>query len=394
MKKYIFLAVIGLAAWACSPESDSDVTGRSETPTLPASTFSYSEDIPFEAKSGPLEANSVVTNHGATLGRVLFYDSKLSKNNSISCGSCHVQEFGFADPRPVSSGFENRITTRNSPPIANVKMFTGLFWDERASKLEEQVLMPVENHIEMGMEDMDDLAAKLSGVSYYQDLFRQAFGDADVSKDRIASALSQYLQSMVSFDSKFDQGEQNGFRNFTQLENEGRDLFFNQLHCARCHGGSNFANAGAANIGLELEYKDEGAKLITGKSQESGWFKIPSLRNIGLTAPYMHDGRFATLADVIEFYSDNVQPHEFLDIRMIRPRDGNNIVVSPTGGSSVYGGGGSVVDPRNSSTNNSSTALAKLSSSEKRALIAFLHTLTDPHYTTDPKFSDPFVIED
>lgn len=309
-------------------------------------------------------ANPVVTNDGATLGRVLFYDPQLSVNNSISCSSCHFQEAGFADPRRFSKGFGGKVTPRNSMAIVNPGLNNHLFWDSRANGVSDLVLQPVQNHIEMGMEKLDMLEQKIARVEYYPELFQKAFGDSQITRDRIASALSQFLCSMVTTKTRFDQGVAVNFDNYTTLEKMGKDLFFSErTQCSGCHSGVNFAAPdfpggeygapevkGSANIGLDLSYKDNG--LGNGK------FRIPSLRNIELTSPYMHDGRFATLEEVVNHYNSGIQAHNHLDAKL----KGNDGL------------------PRR----------MNLSSMEKQALIAFLKTLTDRTITQDPKFSSPF----
>lgn len=319
-------------------------------------------DISDPRLSAP--ANPIVTNDGATLGRVLFYDPQMSVNNSISCASCHFQEAGFADPRRFSKGFGGKITPRNSMSIVNPGFNNHLFWDSRATSVTDLVLQPVQNHIEMGMEKLDVLEQKIARVEYYPELFQKAFGDSQVTRDRISSALSQFLCSMVTTNSRFDQGVQSNFDNYTTMEKMGKDLFFSErTQCSGCHSGVNFAAPdfpggdygapevkGSANIGLDLVYKDNG--LGNGK------FRIPSLRNIELSAPYMHDGRFANLEEVVNHYNSGIQAHSHLDDKL-KGSDGL---------------------PRR----------MNLSGMEKQALIAFLKTLTDRTITQDQKFSSPF----
>lgn len=294
-----------------------------------------------------------LTNEGATLGRVLFYDGHLSKNNLISCGSCHIQSKGFADPNQFSTGFKLVKTTRNSMALSNISMQRSYFWDERATKLEEQVMMPVQNHIEMGIEKLEVLPAKLENVPYYPALFEAAFGDEEITEERIRFALAQFLRSMVSGGSRYEDGLANQFTNFTPLENMGRVLFTSwdsKAGCANCHGGVLLNGWSAENIGLDATPVDEGVGL--------GRFKVPSLLNVAVTAPYMHDGRFQTLEEVIEHYDNGVQMNDGLSWAMLNDQ----------GGPKRLG----------------------LNAIEKQALIAFLKTLTDESYLKDPKFSDPF----
>ena len=307
-----------------------------------------------------------INNNIVTLGRVLFYDTKLSINNTIACGSCHLQSKAFSDVSAGSSGFQGIITTRNSMAISNPMLTKNLFWDSRTKSLQDMVLKPVQNHIEMGMENLEFLSSKLSKTVYYPSLFKNAFDTEGVTTERINRALMQFLASMVTHNSKFDQGAKTNFSNYTELEKLGKDLFLSErLSCGKCHTGVNFSLAdensfdnpynsdgseGTANIGLNLVYKDNG--------RGNGKFKIPSLRNIELTTPYMHDGRFKTLEEVVEHYDNGIQAHPNLDTNL---KDSNG-------------------QPRK----------LNLTNLEKTALTEFLKTLTDNTYTTDPKYSNPF----
>lgn len=331
-------------------------------------------------------SNCDIDNNIATLGRVLFYDKKLSLNNSISCASCHHQVNAFADPVALSEGFENKKTTRNSLAITNVRFNGGFFWDNQPLLLQEQVLMPVKNHIEMGIEKMDDLEYKLSKVDYYPELYKAAYGDTDIKSENLADALSQFLQSMITLNSKYDEGVASfteisqisailpqDFPNFTKKENIGKRIFFDN-GCDGCHSVPNFSPhwGHLANIGLDKDYEDEGAG--------NGNFKVPSLRNVGLTAPYMHDGRFETLMDVINHYNDGIKPHRSLDWRLqdhSSSTSTNDLIFFPTNNL-----------PENFTP---TPKKMKLTEYEKEALVAFLHTLTDNSFTQDIRFSDPFV---
>jgi cytochrome c peroxidase len=314
----------------------------------------------------------LVTNEGATLGRVLFYDKLLSLNNSVSCGSCHHQSKAFSDGLALSLGFEGRITTRSSMAIINPQMSNNLFWDSRSFTINDLSLAPVQNHIEMGMEDLNVLTKKLQETKYYPSLFQKAFGTSAITETAISSALSQFIASITTSHSKFDEGRANNFSNYTQLENAGRAIFNSaEAKCATCHAGPNLSapdqpggeyggqtfNTGSAsdvrgttNIGLDIIPNDVGRK--------DGMFKIPSLRNIALTAPYMHDGRFKTLRDVIDHYSSGIKPAQNLD-KKFKNADG-------------------------------SVKHIQLSESDKTALIAFLNTLTDYEFIKDEKYSNPF----
>jgi len=266
----------------------------------------------------------VDNNEAATLGRVLFYDAQLSKNNSIACASCHQQSKAFADGNDLSQGFGGKLTNRNSMAFSNLAVNNNFFWDSRQSFMSNLVTEPVTNHIEMGMENMDDLIAKLQKISYYPELFEKAYGVPTIDEARFANSISQFIASISSTETAFDRALEDDFESYSEMEKLGMAIFFSdKAQCSSCHSGANFAaddssngeyrtTAGTANIGLDLVYDDNG--------KNEGQFKIPSLRNIALTAPYMHDGRFESLREVINHYNHNVKPHDNLDDKL---RTGN-----------------------------------------------------------------------
>ena len=343
-----------------------------ETLNLPLEEFNYdSVDLPNSFYDNNLmrednePTNNRTRNRGATLGRVLFYDIALSKNNTVSCASCHSQEKSFSDPDRFSVGFEGGLTARNSMSLANARFYRNgrFFWDERASSLEEQVLMPIQDHIEMGL-TLVELEEKLSSRRRYKILFNRAFGDTIVTSQRISRGLSQFVRSMVSYQSKFDAGlaqtndPRRPFTNFSNSENRGKQLFFSpETNCAQCHTTSAFIGDRARNNGLDGLLTDLGVGGVTGQNNDLGEFKVPSLRNIEVTAPFMHDGRFTTLEQVIEHYNSGVQNNQNLDNRL---RRGNGV------------------------------RRLNLSNADKIALKDFLLTLTDFNFLTDEKFSSPF----
>lgn len=328
-------------------------------PTLPAHLLTQA----IRAQDNT-PANNLTTNSGATLGRVLFYDKRLSANNTTSCSSCHQAEHGFSDPKRFSTGFAGGSTGRNSMGLTSARYYLrqNFFWDERAATLEDQVLQPIQNATEMGM-TLTELVTKIQAEPYYATLFTNAFGNATVTSDRISKALAQFVRSIVSGSSKYDQGVPIGFSNFTASENRGRGLF-GTAGCAACHGSDNFVPGNLIfNNGLENPYVDKGLGAVTGLSSDEGFFKVPSLRNIELTAPYMHDGRFATLEQVVEFYNSGVVNHPNLSPPLKNPPG------TPGAG-----------QPRR----------LNLTAQQKADLVAFMKTLTDTSVTTDPKFQDPF----
>jgi cytochrome c peroxidase len=356
---YLLITVVLLAVWGCQKETQ-ELATKAVKPAVKQGEYDYvSMQYPrslFGTQADPsrfpnaIDNFNPLTNEGATLGRVLFYDENLSRNNRISCGSCHLQSKGFSDPDQFSTGHEFGMTTRNSMALSNVSLLRSYFWDSRASDLEKQVLMPVENHVEMGIEYLDKLPKKLAAVDYYAPLFEAAFGDPSITEERIRFAMAQFLRTMVSGQSKYDEGTTMNFENFTPLEKMGLELFTrwdSKAKCGSCHSGELFsASWGLHDIGLDANPTDNGGK-----------FKAPSLRNIAVTAPYMHDGRFKTLEEVVDHYDHGIQMSPNLSWHL---------------------------------RNNNGPIRLNLNDLEKKALVAFLETLTDEQFLKDPKFSDPF----
>ena len=341
---------------------------------LPAIPFNYSNQplpayfqSPLIKEQDNTPVGNPVTNWGATLGRVLFYDKILSVNNSVACASCHQQVLSFADNKSFSTGFAGANTLRNSMSLINVSYYKNakFLWDERGLTLETQTLLPIVDHIEMGMTSLDAVVDRLKNTTYYPVLFEKAFGTQTITHEKMGNALAQFIRSIISYRSKFDEGRTliNSLRlpypNFTSEENEGKQLFFNPLlACSGCHKTETFTAPTLKNNGLEDPSVDPGVGGITNDPSQVGNFKVPSLKNVELTAPYMHDGRFATLEEVIEHYNSGVKAHPNLSSQLRNP--------------------------------DNTPLRLDLTTTEKAALIAFLKTLTDRHITSEVKFSNPF----
>jgi cytochrome c peroxidase len=388
------LASLALLTSACTSDSDGDTTPDAGLPAevtatldLPATPYAYaSVTLPAHFQTPAVRgmdntpADNPITNDGATLGRVLFYDRALSQNQTIACSSCHDQMLGFADPKQLSDGFNGGHTARHAMSVTDARFYRSgrFFWDERAATLEDQVLMPIQNAVEMGL-TLDELVARVSAAPYYGYLFEQAFGDRTVTSERIAKALAQFARTLVSYRSRYDAGlaaagdVMRPFTNFTAEENTGKDLFFGRGGCAGCHVFAGPPAPGPrpnqavffidipTNNGLDAttDVADRGVGDITGLTRDLGRFKSPSLRNVAITAPYMHDGRLATLEAVVEHYRTGVQAHPNLDPRLRVPNTG---------------------EPRN----------VPMTEAEAAALVAFMGTLTDDELLVDPWFSNPF----
>lgn len=365
-----FAVFIGVFVWlsvSAFAKESIDYDTAHATPMLPKVPDTYSRiywpkhlvsDALIAADNTPDDNH--VTDAGALLGRVLFYDKKLSANSTVSCASCHQQENGFSDSAVISTGFKGDFTARNSMGLTNVRFYESghFFWDERADTLEEQVLDPIQNELEMGL-TLEEATERVASQHYYEKLFRDAFGDPEVTSDRMARALAQFIRSIISTQSKYDLGKANGFADFTSQEKLGQRLFNGQARCASCHKGPHFAGDRVNNNGLKYPHLDRGVGGVTGRRRQMGKFKMPSLRNIEVTAPYMHDGSLPTLEAVVEHYNSGVVDNPNLG-RLLLNRD-------------------------------DTVRRLNLSQAEKDALVAFLRTLTDESILTGSKWSDPFV---
>lgn len=302
-----------------------------------------------------LPVDNPLTEEGVALGERLFHDTRLSINNTQSCSSCHSRAHALTDSRPVSLGAQGQAGKRNAMPLFNLAWAREFFWDGRAKTLREQVLMPIQDAHEMN-ETLENVVAKLAGDSAH---FHRAFGSAEITPERIAKALEQFLLSQISQNSRFDRAARK-VAELTQEEKRGLQLFVTEhdparglfgADCFHCHGGTLFTDHQFRNNGLDLTPTDLGRMLVTGDAADRGKFKTPSLRNIAVTAPYMHDGRFTTLEEVVEHYSGPMPRSTTLDPNLAKHPD--------TG--------------------------IQLSAADKRALVAFLKTLTDDAFLAVPE---------
>ena len=346
----VALALIVLIGIGCSK----DATLLPEPPSDSGPT-PYTLAIPAGFPSMNIPADNPMTVEGIALGRRLFFDPILSGDNSISCGSCHFQQFGFTDSlRQFSSGIDNFAGTRNSMPIMNLGWERNFFWDGGASNLESQVIGPIENPIEMH-ETLSNALSELNAHPEYPALFRQAFGSEIINTANLIKAIAQFERTLISGNSRFDKFMQHGIP-LTVQEIRGMDLFidFQKGDCVHCHVlGSTFTDHEFRNNGLDSVSEDEGRGRITLLATDYGKFKTPGLRNIAVTGPYMHDGRFATLEQVLEHYNTGIKPHPNLDPRL------------------------SDVTP------------GRMTSQDIQDIVAFLNTLTDEEFLTNPNFKKP-----
>jgi len=259
--------------------------------------------------------NNLMEKHKIELGHLLFFDTRLSVDDTISCASCHNPNFGFTDGKPVSTGFDGQKGKRNAPTVINRVFGKSQFWDGRVASLEEQALGPLANPIEHGFDNIDTVVERVKSMSSYTQLFNKAFYRKATAED-IGKALAAFERTILSGDSRFDKYNLGAREALTEQEIKGMKLFNGKANCSNCHSGFNFTDEEFHNIGIgvSVDNQDLGRGGVTGKAEDKGAFKTPTLRDITATAPYMHDGSIATLEEVISFYNrggnknDNLSP--------------------------------------------------------------------------------------
>lgn len=328
----------------------------------------YNLEEPSHFPKMEIPADNPLTVQGVELGRRLFYEKRLSGDNSLSCGGCHFPQNSFSDPNRYSKGIDGTEGNRNSMALVNLGYQKFFFWDGRAKTLEEQILEPVPNPIEMH-QSWKNATLKIAADPSYRKQFHAAFGTDEIDEYAITKAIAQFLRTMVSGKSKYDvlykqsngytlsTEEQSMYSSITNEEKAGYDLFLslNGGDCVHCHTGPLMQLNIFANNGLDASFTDLGKGGVTGLPQDMGHFKVPTLRNIAQTAPYMHDGRFQTLEEVIEHYSSGIQ---------MSP------TISPAIEFASQGG-------------------VQLDAQEKELIRKFLLTLTDEEFLKNPKFAPP-----
>lgn len=356
MRFFLVVFIVSFLLVGCKDE----VISYSPTP--------YVLNEPSHFTKMEIPTNNPMTEEGVLLGRHLFYEERLSGDNTMSCASCHAPSLSFSDGEVTSTGIDGIAGTRNSMALINLGYQHFFFWDGRSKTLEEQILEPVPNPIEMH-ESWTNAILKLKDDANYNAMFFEAFGTTDYDSTHVAKAMAQFIRTLISGDAEYDllykvengialtDAETVRFNAITNQELEGYELFksLNGADCIHCHSGPMAQIEGLRNNGLDATFTDLGRAEVTGNVNDEGKFKVPTLRNIALTAPYMHDGRFATLDEVIDHYSTGIQQSPTLD-PMIE---------------FAFQGG------------------VQLDEFEKAALKAFLYCLTDSSFITNPAFSDP-----
>lgn len=314
-----------------------------------------------------IPTDNPLTEEGVQLGRMLFYETRLSANNQISCASCHQQQYAFTDGKRFSVGVDGTKTQRNSMSLANMLWVRNFFWDGRANGLEKQAEIPLTDPHEMG-QSLQVSVQKLQNTKEYPGLFEKAFGTPAITGERITKALAQFERTLISAGSKYDKYLQGAYQP-TASELSGIKLFFANpdpvrkirgAACSHCHAGPKTFSELFHNNGLDSIPEDIGREKLTGQSYDKGRFRVATLRNIALTAPYMHDGRFQTLEEVVDHYNEHIQQSPALSIFL---QNNSN-----------------EVDGKN----------LALTGQEKKDLIAFLYMLTDSSFIADKRFSNPF----
>jgi len=364
MKKLlILLSCLSLIVFIQSCEKDNDAN------TATAVVFDGS---PYALNTGEfrppnIAADNQLTQQTVQLGRMLFYEKLLSKDATMSCASCHRQEHAFSDTARFSIGVHGLPGKRQAMAVFNMAWNENqFFWDGRANLLRDQALKPIQDSLEMA-ESLANVVSKLSASQVYQDQFTRAFGSSEVNELKISLALEQFMNSITAVDAKYDRYLK-GEVSLTPSEERGRMLYFAEYNpffpntsgadCAHCHGGNNFENNNYINNGIQEagNFSDIGREEVTGDAADRGKMKVTSLRNIELTAPYMHDGRFNTLLEVVEHYNSGIKRSPSLDPALANTID---------------------------------TGLM-LDQQDKADLVAFLKTLTDEVLLTKEEYSNPF----
>ena len=353
ISKYILLllSAILVLCTSCKKNDPTDQPGPEVFDPTP-----FELVIPQGFPDMDIPDDNQMTVEGVKLGRMLFYDPILSADNTQSCASCHAQDFSFTDNgKKFSTGIDGIEGFRNSMSLLNAGWIRGHNWDGSASTLEEQAFEPVRNPVEMH-NTWPQAVAALKAHETYPDLFFDAFGTRDLDSTHVVKALAQFERTLISGNSKWDRYLR-GEVQLSLAETKGFEVFFTEKgDCFHCHSTILFTDNEFHNNGLDSIFTDRGLYEVTGDPNDIGKFRTPTLRNLVFTAPYMHDGRFETLEEVIDFYSEGLK-------------------FSPT------------IDPLMKNVNEGGVQLTQ---EEKESLMAFIKTLTDTTFVNNPEYSNPF----
>ena len=388
MKKIFSISIVALSIFVACKKNYSNqtlavVADGANAPVLPAQPFDYSDKV--------FSSSGSSTNDVIALGRVLFYDKNLSFNNAISCGSCHIQSRGFADNIQFHKGVYGNLLSRNTLAISGDG--NNLFWDGRSEDITDLALKPVANHDEM-LQDLSKLESKLNQIEYYKKLTKNAFGVEKLDLKKINTAIALFCKTLTPNDNKFLKSgvmPNNLFasNSLSESENNGWQIFAGKGKCSSCHNvfGGNIYNPSFHNTGLDVNYTDNGLSNITNRKNDIGVFKTPNLANVALTAPYMHDGRFKTLEEVVEFYNSGIKQHENLDFMLYNLTDEEIFDIQ----FSNFNGSSNITDEELIKLLKSRGPMRlNLTSKEKTDLVNFMKTFTDNSLSVDARFSNPF----
>ncbi len=322
---------------------------------------------PHFGKLYQIPEDNPMSEEAVTLGRMLFFDPILSRDSSMSCGTCHQPQKAFTDGKAFSTGIKGHHSRRSAMSLVNLLWTKEFFWDGRATSLEEQALIPIQDSLEMNL-SLEEAVQRLRNTKNYPRLFKKAFGSKKITAQNIAKAIAQFERTLISANSRYDKiilGEVQP----TEREQRAIQLFMTHpvpeaglrgANCGDCHGSHLTTLNTFHDNGLDKNPTDKGRGAITGRSYDEGKMRAPSLRNIALTAPYMHDGRFGTLREVLEHYNEHIQPSPQLDPLIME------------------------------ATNEMHGESLLLTEQEKEDILLFMHMLTDSTFITDERFQNPF----
>lgn len=358
MKQIYLLSILLLITFtSCKKDDDNGGGGGTPEPTYKPTPYTYQRPVGFFTQQIPVNPDNPLTVEGVALGRRLFYDPILSGNNTQSCASCHSLKWGLTDNGlAFSKGIDGSIGTRNSMPLFNIVFSKTFLWDGGAANLESQIFNPITSPIEMN-QDLAELVKELQAHAEYPALFKKAFGTDSITTQALARALAQFMKTILSGNTVFD------YNNMTDAQFRGFEVFLseNKGDCFHCHiNGPTFTDFDFKNNGLDAVPADKGRERITGDPNDRGKFKTPSLRNLVFTPPYMHDGRFNTLREVVDFYDTGIVWSATIDPNIAKHFDINK-------------------EP-----------IPRMTEQDKNDLIEFLKALTDSTLLTNPAYSSPF----
>ena len=317
--KSIGVGVVALVATACSSAASAPPPWEADNPIVAIPQAPLGAEIDLSSLTEPPTPERV------RLGRWLFYDRRLSADNSVACATCHRPEHAFSEPTAVSTGIGGQKGRRKAPSLVNQAdpLLPHFFWDGRAGSLEDQALGPIGNPIEMGMTDMPHaLGDKISKIAGYKPYFRTAFGSDEITGERIAKAIVAYEQTRMSGNSAWDRWRYDrDEKAVSEQVKQGHELFFGKAKCRQCHAGNNFTDSKFHNLGIgwdpvAKQFSDEGRFVVTKSESDRGAFKTPTLRDVTKHSPYLHDGSESSLREVVELYNRGGNKNPYLDVKM------------------------------------------------------------------------------